>query len=107
MEAVTRPDAAGAHQRRAIEPERDNGGASCGGSADDARRRRTPTEMLCPNIETRIEQGTKGIGARIKPMSLRLFEIVAPETAQAEVVEIVCAVCPYGRDVVDGEIVSG
>jgi hypothetical protein len=40
-------------------------------------------------------------------MSPRLFETVAPEAAQAEVVKGSCAAFGFGRDVVNGEVVSG
>ncbi len=63
--------------------------------------------MLWPNVQTRIEKTNRGISQRVGKMSVRFFEIVAPETAQAEIVELACAAFRFGRDVVNGEIVSG
>ncbi|MDQ3813820.1 MAG: hypothetical protein M3347_07695, partial [Armatimonadota bacterium] len=86
-----------------------------GGYAAARARRSAPTtggagSMLLQtaiNVETRIEQTNMGVSARVKKRSLRLLEIVAPETAQAKVVEITGAAFCFGRDVVNGEIVSG
>ena len=40
-------------------------------------------------------------------MSVRFFEIVAPETTQTKIVGIARTAFRFGRDVVNGEVVSG
>lgn len=104
---MTRPDAAGANQSWTVEPQSDNRCASRRGSSDDARLCGTPTKMLYPNVQTRIEKMHTGVCARVGKMSLRSLEIVAPETAEAEIIEMACAPFGFGRDMVNGEVVSG
>ena len=45
--------------------------------------------MFTPDVDARIEQADEDIRQRVFEMSLRFLEVVAPETAQAEIIEIV------------------
>lgn len=62
--------------------------------------------MVFPFISAWIEKARNATGARINKGGLRLLVVVAPETAEAQVVETACAASRFRGDVVNGELVT-
>ena len=63
--------------------------------------------MLFPMIYPRIEKTNYSIGERIPQNGPRLLVIIAPETAEAQIVQVARAALRCGQNVVDREIVTG
>jgi hypothetical protein len=106
MKAVERPDPPGAHQYDAVELERVHGCPANSCPADDAGRRRAPPEVVLPLLGTGVEEGNQATCPRIYCFDLCFLGIVAPEAAEAEVLQVICAAEHSRYNVVDGEIVA-
>lgn len=90
-------------QTGAIEAQAHDGGASCGGNADDFCCIITPREMIRPLLLTRMEQGDFLLRHGIAPRLKRTLETVAAQAGQGKIGPIRCAPFRFRDDMLDGE----
>ena len=107
VELVAHPDAARAHETETVETKGIGGGSPNGGSTDHASEARTPAKVIFPVVRARVEEANDVTCTPIANFGASLLVVIAPEAAEAEVLEIARAAFGFGDDMVNRELVSG
>ena len=94
------PDFSRPYQDWPVQAECLNCGPSYGSASSDLRGGETPAEVVRPVMLAWVEERHDTTSANVHRMGAGLLVVVAPETAEAQVVKVVCSSTRGGDHVV-------
>jgi hypothetical protein len=97
------PDLARPHETGPVQTQRSNSHPSDGGSAHDSGVGGTPAEVVIPLVHTGVEERRDTTSATVQRVGKGVLVIVAPETAEAQVVKVVRATTRGGENMVNSK----
>src|SRR6266545_645349 len=100
------PDFARPHETGSVQAQHLNCHTSYGGSACDSGVGGAPAEVVMPVVHTGVEERHDMTSAHVQRLGTGVLVVVAPETAETQVVKVVGAPTRGGENMVNSKRVS-